>query len=424
MEKALLISSLFLLIVSLIKCVFASRKSASEMYLCLSLLSLFIISIVLYLFISGAMVNAIHFYKTGGIAAYVFIASSFLHIQKSINSKGFKFFDLLYFIPALLYIIDFSSFFMLDGESKRAWYADDIRPNAFDSLKSGYLLSTKNHYIIHSIFGSVVAFFQIVLITQSLRIGGRNFYNRNRARIHWFYIWSFLLFSACFPDYIAYLKGSPITVFSVWFLSPGFLMNYVYPLSLLISPEILYGVNTFDIHSDHMEQGNAITADASLQTISKGISAKKSNSIENSINLASNFKSNFDIAKKHSKPEDEKKVYFKVENAEEIKSILDTFMKESLAFLDIEYSINHLAKDCGYSVRQLSSLLNSYCRISSKDYINTFRIQYFIDKFKNDPSSGKITLEGLAKECGFANRYTFTHAFKKLTNRTPSEYFD
>ncbi|HEY1045421.1 MAG TPA: AraC family transcriptional regulator, partial [Bacteroidia bacterium] len=117
------------------------------------------------------------------------------------------------------------------------------------------------------------------------------------------------------------------------------------------------------------------------------------------------------------------KVYFKPEVADKMKSEIDHYMINSRNYLDCDFNINRMAEDLGYTSRQLSSLLNSHSLTTFKDYVNRYRINLFIDKYKNDPKSNDKTMEELAMECGFHNRYTFIHAFKRINGKTPSAYF-
>lgn len=423
MDKALLISSFLLLIVTLIKCTYASGKYFSEIYLCLTLFCLLILSVVLYLFISGEILNFIHFYRVGGLAFYTFVAGSYLYISKSISKKGFSKTDLLFFIPAILYLMDMSYFFIQSADIKRESYLADISSQRLNQFSQGVIFPDGFHNIIQNVYGLVLSLIQIYMITRFLINGGKEFYKENSALINWFYVWALLLFFACLPDNIIIATGFKPEYLGVGFLMPYIILYLIYPVSLLVSPGILYGIKGV-----WMEKNDQLV-DVGLH-FNTYIADKMADQIENGVQTVAEFTVPPVIISVSAEDQileavsASKKVYYKLENAEAMKNEIENYVLISNSFLDIDYSINKLAKDTGYSVRQVSSLLNDYCNLTFRDYINTFRIVYFINKFDSEEESKKFTMEALAKKCGFTNRYTFIHAFKKQTGKTPTEFFE
>ncbi|MEL6485381.1 MAG: helix-turn-helix domain-containing protein, partial [Bacteroidota bacterium] len=55
------------------------------------------------------------------------------------------------------------------------------------------------------------------------------------------------------------------------------------------------------------------------------------------------------------------------------------------------------------------------------DFVNLYRIEAFKDKV-GDAAHEKLSLLGIAYECGFNSKATFNRVFKKLTNSSPTEY--
>ncbi len=423
MDKALLISSFLLLVVTLIKCTYASGKHFSEIYLCLTLFSLLILSLVLYLFITGEILNFIHFYRVGGLAFYIFVASSFLYISKSISKRGFSKTDLLFFIPAMLYLLDMSYFFVQNTVIKRESYMADISSSGINKFRQGIIFPDGFHYIFQNVYGFVLSLIQIYMITRFLINGGKVFYLENRALINWFYVWALLLLFACLPDSINFVSGFKLKYLGMGFLTPYIFLNMMYPVSLLVSPGILYGIKGVwkeknDQPIQVYEPFNALVSEQRPPEINSEI---QTGELFTDQQIEDSDSSEDHLMEPVSKS---KKVYYKLENAEAMKNELEDYILYSDSFLDIDYSINRLAKDTGYSVRQVSSFLNDYCELTFRDYINTFRIVYFINKFDSEEESRKYTMEALAKKCGFTNRYTFIHAFKKHTGKTPTEFFE
>ncbi|HEX3387152.1 MAG TPA: ABC transporter permease, partial [Mucilaginibacter sp.] len=96
-------------------------------------------------------------------------------------------------------------------------------------------------------------------------------------------------------------------------------------------------------------------------------------------------------------------------------------MKGKRFYLDEELSLNSLAKKLGISVHELSRIINTGLRKNFNDFVNEFRIQDIARKMK-DPASDRITLLGIAYECGFNSKTTFNRAFKQILGQSPAEY--
>lgn len=102
---------------------------------------------------------------------------------------------------------------------------------------------------------------------------------------------------------------------------------------------------------------------------------------------------------------------------EQLKMILQTGKN----YLRPRYSIRDLAEEMNTPVYRLSAYINQYEGMNFNDYINRLRIVYCLELIKSGRVEG-LNLKGLATQCGFSNRNTFTIAFKKFTGYNPSEY--
>ncbi|HEV9037565.1 MAG TPA: helix-turn-helix domain-containing protein [Puia sp.] len=100
---------------------------------------------------------------------------------------------------------------------------------------------------------------------------------------------------------------------------------------------------------------------------------------------------------------------------------LDLYMVEMRPFLQPHYTIKQLAGAIRIPSYQLSAIINQRKGMNFTDYLNKLRIQYCEDLIRIEGGK-KINLGQLASRCGFRNRNTFVHAFRKFTGLTPSEY--
>jgi AraC-like DNA-binding protein len=100
---------------------------------------------------------------------------------------------------------------------------------------------------------------------------------------------------------------------------------------------------------------------------------------------------------------------------------IQEYMTEKKPWLRADFDISQMASDLGKPVHHCSYMLNEGLKISFRDCINQYRVQYFIDEYPKKKDD--ITLEAMSKEAGFSNRVSFNNAFKKIKDTTPTEYF-
>ncbi|HVS93379.1 MAG TPA: ABC transporter permease [Mucilaginibacter sp.] len=96
-------------------------------------------------------------------------------------------------------------------------------------------------------------------------------------------------------------------------------------------------------------------------------------------------------------------------------------VKANKYYLDADLTLNSLAKKLGISIHELSKIINTGLRKNFNDFVNEFRIQDVARKMK-DPAYDRITLLGIAYDCGFNSKTTFHRAFKQFTGKSPAEY--
>lgn len=84
-------------------------------------------------------------------------------------------------------------------------------------------------------------------------------------------------------------------------------------------------------------------------------------------------------------------------------------------------TLGSLASTLGFSQRKTSYLVNKFFGGHFNQVINRFRIDHAKSLIAEGYLS-KHSVEGLWKECGFANHVSFYKAFKKQTGKTPGEY--
>ena len=108
------------------------------------------------------------------------------------------------------------------------------------------------------------------------------------------------------------------------------------------------------------------------------------------------------------------------QQTEYVEKIQD-FMKQKQPYLLPDFQIKDLAHAVGIPIHYCSSVINNALDKNFRDWLNGYRIMYFIEEYP--ALSDKLTIEAVAYQSGFKNVTTFYNAFKKETGQMPTAYF-
>lgn len=101
---------------------------------------------------------------------------------------------------------------------------------------------------------------------------------------------------------------------------------------------------------------------------------------------------------------------------------LNALMLETKPFKKADLTVSDLAELLGTRSHILSRVINDHFEKNFRDFVNTYRIEEFI-QLANRKEYKHYTFLALAQEVGFNSKSTFNLAFKKLMNQSPREYF-
>lgn len=107
----------------------------------------------------------------------------------------------------------------------------------------------------------------------------------------------------------------------------------------------------------------------------------------------------------------------------EVYSKVNAFMANHQCFLDGELTLRKLSEQSQIPQHQISQAINAYAGKTFPEYINGFRINYFLEQLK-EANHMKLTIVGLAMESGFNSKASFNRVFKQMTGTTPTEYIN
>lgn len=128
----------------------------------------------------------------------------------------------------------------------------------------------------------------------------------------------------------------------------------------------------------------------------------------------------FDIAAEPSlsHPEDLEK---NNDDLQKIAKQLTRLMEEERLFIQPDLTLQGLAQQLQVNPHQLSAAINQIFAKNFNEYVNTYRIEAFIQLHTTDHAK-KFTLLSMALDSGFNSKATFNRAFKKLKGVTPQVY--
>ncbi|TPN87374.1 AraC family transcriptional regulator [Aquimarina algicola] len=97
-------------------------------------------------------------------------------------------------------------------------------------------------------------------------------------------------------------------------------------------------------------------------------------------------------------------------------------LEKELFYIKMDCNLYNTAKQLETNTVYLSKVLNQYKQKSFTEYLNTLRIDYFLEILKTDSRFMSYTIKGIGEELGYKSVNTFVKAFKNQTSLTPSYY--
>jgi len=110
--------------------------------------------------------------------------------------------------------------------------------------------------------------------------------------------------------------------------------------------------------------------------------------------------------------------YMSTGTEESILKNIEIFEK-SQCYLNKDISLNSVAAELGINHRYLSYVINKHKRKDFASYINELRVNYIVDRLRNNPDYLKYKISYLADQSGFSSHSRFTITFKRITGVAP-----
>ncbi len=97
-------------------------------------------------------------------------------------------------------------------------------------------------------------------------------------------------------------------------------------------------------------------------------------------------------------------------------------LEEQEFYLNTDCSLRSMAKKVKTNATYLSKIINTHKGLSYNDYINNLRIDYAVNRLKNDKKFRSFSIKSIATELGYKSDYSFAKHFKTKTGINPSYY--
>lgn len=123
------------------------------------------------------------------------------------------------------------------------------------------------------------------------------------------------------------------------------------------------------------------------------------------------------------KKEPNKKISIPSETEHVILAKLKKF-EASTKYTNNDMSLATLAAQLDVNTKYLSEIINKHYHDNFNTYINKLRINYIIEKLKNEPEYLNYKISYLAEECGFSSHSSFATVFKSITGIAPTIFID
>jgi AraC-like DNA-binding protein len=356
---------------------FGIKKAPGNLPLAFGQITLALAIWVSFAVVSKLLVHWPFLFRTGSFIGLLFVPLPFLYVQFYTQKRTWKWFDLLHFIPALVFLVDFWPIFTLSNQQKLALIIKDINDqNFFAQLRESRVFPPGFHQTFRTILFSMYWLVECLVLYKWVK-KQTNLSYEDKVWKNWMIVYLFFQAGLWLPFYLTFIWIDKALTYHMVYTT-GAIWLVLSSVLLLLYPSLLHG-----------QQPNK------------------------------------DL-KKNGKPKQAPEVNGRAQEADEqkmedVKMAIDKGLEKKVLFLKQGYNIHEFAKDIGMPVYQISKYITQHTGMGFIDFINQKRIEYCVQQL--DSGNWKnITVEAIAQECGFNNRNSFTNAFKKFKGVSPSEY--
>ncbi|SIT18283.1 helix-turn-helix domain-containing protein [Belliella pelovolcani] len=351
-------------------------------------------------FEAGFILKSPHMLRSVSPLMYLSAPFFYFYIRNSIEgTKGFRKYDSIHLLPALIHFVDLIPFYIQPYEVKFDLVVQIVEnPFMINKLGNG-LIPMSFHYPFRS-------FLQIIYlgISVNLVISKRPKLlleiNRNKLK-NWLYysliLMGFVIIAHFGYSFFEMLKNFEILDWSglVSFFSRMALLGIlVLNLYINFNPDFVFGYKEEENIEEIINLENVLV-EAELKTEEKQPVKKN---IKESLPTGV---SELDLLT--------------------VKKRMEYLLDEG-AFLENGISLATFSKQMGLSPKIISMVIHRYFEKGFNELINCYRVRYAIAEIQNGYLDD-YTIDSLSEKAGFNSRITFFNAFKKEVGYSPNEYW-
>jgi len=379
----ILFTNILTILLSIVIFVFQKRKILSTPFISLFLMSVALIAIIrtIVFFEKEEWIVALFFHHFSFI--YFLVGPLlFLYVRSNlVANEGFKKIYIFHFFPALFILINNIPYFLFPFESKIE-FAKLIKDDIINVVKvkneSFFLFGDLSYYspFLFLIYGFISLYLLIIPIRTGTNFNLRKFRFDRISKI-WVVFICVTTISLCFFYVVLnfnflYYKDKDQIIF---FAGVQAFLLMLFPLSLIFTPQILYGFIFRDSKSKIPQDRNKQSITFSSQKLT----------LEN-------------IAEK-----------------------IELIMVNDKPFLSADFSFDDLVVLLAVPKNLVQRCLTEHLNTKFTDLRSHYRIRH-AKELLCDTSNQNITIEAIGFESGFTTRSSFYRAFKEQTGITPKEF--
>lgn len=326
----------------------------------------------------GFFIYLPHIARTGYLVLLIITPLLYLSLYRGLSKTILKKKDLLHFLPALIYFINFIPFFILSGEEKIKLILKDN----FTGFDEGWLFP--RYFVIFLTVAQILTY--LYLSTKNVllpSLKSKLIRPEEKKFLYTFYIYLLLLL---LPPSVTYWTGYSGT-------NPGspILLTYIssqmiFFIVLLNQPKLIF----FPVF--------------------RPLKLDKPTSNQETTDLVDN--STLIIQKEIDR------------ETRQIIMLINNFFEHERPFLKFDFDQKELAEKLELSNYIIRNSLKKSYGLSFTEFVNRHRINYLKEKLATDPNWRKYTMAALANSIGFKSTNSLYLAFKKIMKITPKEYID
>ncbi|HEY6977964.1 MAG TPA: AraC family transcriptional regulator [Chitinophagaceae bacterium] len=352
-----------------------------------------------------------HTYRTGYIPGLLLMPFSFFYIRSLIQQKRFRPVDLVHFIPVTVFIIDFIPFYFRSAEYKIQQVAIDAQAldTTWNEFSQGWLGIGTIYTPLRVALTMLYWILQVRMIIHSGKVkGGHNLVAENKGVMLWAKIFCGSQILFFLPYYLNAMIGVQQNSFFVTVTSVAIGLTITL-VALIMQPNILYGLKGVVIRDFKNDPGN-------YENVPSAQNTETVTDSPDELKIRLLTKPTQTIA--DNVPEE---TYLSGQKLTDLsKQVTDHILLER-SYLKKGCTSANLAAEMNMQPYILSAVINQVFKTNFNDFLNGYRVDHAKTLIQN--GEAKLhTLEGLAEQCGFNNRNSFTIAFKKRTGQTPSDF--